>query len=606
MRDGLLRAFVRVTLTWFILLFLWWGFSDARIADSVRRLTGHAVTVTPLNALAWLWFVVVHYMFPVLGVVAALFFLGHFLAHGLHWKRRRDVEGRVIPDTSWRGMEVSMGMLPHPDWETAGPVAPVDFGPWKNRVAELPAPHQRVLRETLSAIAAHPDAYVGPGHTDSLLEHTLGVLESTWDSNPRCDALLPLLSAAHDMGKIRAWVRNDKGEWRRNGWHDEWSARLFSGLPGFWELPPDERKIALIALRYSHKFSRAPLLNELETQRLVRLHELLEGADRKTTAEEKKAVVEAHAESLPELLTAAFLDALSETLIYQSAQTPKGAKAGVWRKNARLYISEPLLRDALLHHLPENIAAAIESSRKAGKLSPLTAALVDALRVQGWLVEALPEPGTRTEEGKPIPLMIASPPLWNVRSGNINLNGVLIVNIPVEEQYRLKGNAPFPMMALCPTYDSQGRRIDTKSIVIPREFLEAAELENGRALKAEEDEADGSGRCKNPTVVSPPDGAPLFAEAPSPNAAAREVSPGNGDAPAGAGHVRERGTGGGVPRIADAPPRSSAPPPSGDEAAADKAAQSARLIAASLGIGPSGASSGPKGGQSGKPRRPNP
>jgi hypothetical protein len=492
-RDELLRSWRRVVLFWFAVTGIWWGLRNARIADAVRALGGSATRLTPLNSLTYAWWVMRHWTFPVLAISVGLFFLAYGVAHLLHRRRLENVQGGVPADTPWRGMKVSIGWLPHPEWEMKEPMESFQFGPYQDRFRKLPSPHRKVLTEILSVLAAYPagEAYVGPGHTDSLLRHTLGVLQETWDQNPNPDPLLPVLAAAHDMGKIRAFVKVSTPEgdaWRRNGWHDEWSARMLSGLPSFWELSDEERRIAMLALRYGHKFSRAPLLPMAETQRMVRLHELLEGADRRVTSEEKQAVLSASAESLPELMTRAFLDALQQTMRYYGASLPKGAKANIWRNGSRVYISEPGLREALLKHLPENIAAAVSTSRSPGKFSQITEVWVEAMRVQGWLVEALPELGhEEPETGKPQPMMIANPPIWNVRSGTINLNGVFVVNLPVEELYRLGQNAPHRIFVLCPTYDSSGKALDTKGLRIPAEYLEASQAENGKALKVVDD-----------------------------------------------------------------------------------------------------------------------
>lgn len=495
MRDALLKSFIRLLIFWFLVVAIWWGFSNARIAHSAASLIGKAPNVNTFNAMLWMWFVVKHWTLSILAAAGLAFLLGYGIAHGIHWRKKRSLLSGVQPDESWRDIEVSIGKLPHPEWERnrdTEPMLPIHFSSYKKQFEALPSEHRAVLKETLSVIAAHPDAYVGPGHTESLLEHTLNVLETTWNEmGSNTDPLLPLLSAAHDMGKIRAWKKNKRGEWRRVGWHDEWSARLFSGLDSFPTLPEEDKRVAMIALRYAHKFSRAPILPQKETERLVRLHQLQESADRTATAAEKQAVLEVNAESMPELLTRAFLESLTNELLFYGARLPKGSKASVWRRGQRLHLSEPAVREAVIKNLPENVAAAVESSRRPGEINSVTLALIDALRVQGWLVEALPEPGTRvTDEKKEVPLMIANPPLWNVRSGNINLNGLLVVNIPPEEQYRLGAECPTPILVLCPHFDGQGRRIDTKKLVVPKEFLEAAELETGKTLQAEGEESE--------------------------------------------------------------------------------------------------------------------
>ncbi len=489
MRDALLKSFIRVLIVWFVLLFFYWGMQNSEIGVSVYHLLGKHVNVTALNALAWLWYVVYHWSLPVLGIALLMFFLGYQATHLYHWNRIKKINQGAVGDPSWRGMNISLGYLPHPTWEMKEPEQEFDWGPLKNKFNALPATHQEVLSQTLSVLANYPagSVFVGAGHTDSLYEHTLNVLEPLWSETQKVDPLLPLLAAAHDMGKIRAFIKTPDGRWKRNGWHDEWSARLFSGLPGYWNLPAEDQKLALLALRYGHKFNQAPILPIQQTQRLVRLHEMLEGADRAATAEEKKIVMEANAENMPEFLTRAFLEAITETLEFYRPGMPKGKKASIWRRRSRLYISEPALREALLEHLPENVAAAIETTRKPREVAPITQALFEALRLQGWLVEALPEPGTRTESDGPAPLMIARPPLWNIRSGTLNLNGIMIVNIPVEEQYRLQGECPVPILTLCPLYDSQGKLLNTKGLFIPAEFLAASESENGQPMKAMED-----------------------------------------------------------------------------------------------------------------------
>lgn len=432
MRSDLPSAWGRVTAFWWLLALLLWSLRNDAIEESA-----HAIhlplhhPVTALNAAPVALRVLSHWTLPSLLSIGAAFAAGIGIAWMAAVLLRRKAMRRSKPAGGWRGIRVSLGELPKPDW--APPPALPLLTLTVDSLPETAPVYRRLLVEALSYLAAHPDAYVGPGHSGSLLDHTLNVINMLYQTGADGthaleDPLLPALAAAHDAGKVLAWRKTASGEWRKRGEHDDWGGLIVSQLPSFLDLPSPEQRILALALRYGHKPRRIPHLPPEDARRLTLLQSALSGADRAATAAEKRHVLTSL--DKPAVLEAAFMDALA-VVPFQSPGAKHGLAAVGWRRDARVFLLEEGLRKAVLRELAPDVAAAYGGTYRApGRVAPITRDLLAMFAAKGWLLAE--------HDG-----MAAEPALWNMRSGTIDFAGVIVLDLPEDLLAKLPANAPF-------------------------------------------------------------------------------------------------------------------------------------------------------------------
>lgn len=453
MGGRLAKAWIRLTLVWWAAVAIAWAFSDVRIGAAVKLLTGRGVAVNPANSGHLALSVLRMWSLPVALAAAVAASAGWLIAWVAHRLMRRDRDNRVRPGSEWRGLRISLGALEQPAWlpDRQEPFTAEVSPALALRINRLDPVHRAVLNEVLGYLAAHPEAYVGAGHHGTLLDHTLHVLERLPREND--DALALIATAAHDAGKVLAWQRKEsgrggwtgkvlrtlglkrqaQGEWERKGNHDDFGGLLVSALPAAARLSESELRVLVTALRFAHKREKTPLLHDTaERVRVASIQDAVTEADREATAIEKKLVL---AEvDRPKLLETAFLTALPG-MLFQVHGIAKGAKAAAWRKGARVYFSEPRLREVIgetLRTLNADAAAAWQETRQKGKVVQQTLDLLDFFRGKGWLVEEIE--GVR-----------ADPPLWNVMSGTKSLSGIIIVDVPEALHYMLPANTHYEL-----------------------------------------------------------------------------------------------------------------------------------------------------------------
>ncbi|MDI3258413.1 MAG: hypothetical protein QJR02_01820 [Sinobacteraceae bacterium] len=440
MTSRLLKSFLRVACVWWLVALILWSMSDARIGTAAGALAHQTITADARNAASLAVGVVRRWSLPVLCAALAAGIAGAGLAWGVQrllWGR---IKRRVRPGSEYRGLGISLGPLEAPVW---APDARLAFTAEvsravASRMKRLSAPQYALLNDILSYLAAHKDAYVGPGHQGSLLDHTLHVLERLPDKAD--DPLVLIGAAAHDAGKVQAWKRDDKGEWKRSGLHDDLGGLLLAAMPSAGLLPETEFRVLVTALRYAHKRERTPLLWDAdERARVAAVQDAITAADHDATAREKKAVL--REKDRPALLERAFLSALGD-MQFQVAGLARGVKAAGWRKGARIFLSEPRLREVLQERLRQfdaDAAAAWWERRQPARIAPQTADTMDMLRGKGWLVERIGEHH-------------AHPAIWDIKSGTINLSGVLIVDLPEDLHHLLPKDAPYEITVIGPHF----------------------------------------------------------------------------------------------------------------------------------------------------------
>lgn len=327
---------------------------------------------------------------------------------------------------TYRGMDLSITYMPSPD--------PISYKPVKAELAgNIPAHHMPLINQLLGYLQAHPDAYCGDGHSTTLLEHHLGVIDEAFEYEG-ADSLLPLAAAAHDIGKTVSHVKQD-GQWVRLSYHDKQSGRLLAKFPAWWALPEDERSILLLAVKYEHSPNLMPVsypgLCSQGMRRAVTLLQQLREIDGLATRGEKRKVLETL--NVQELAIETFLRVVPQ-VPYQVKGLAKRVKAAGFRVGERLYLSEHHVRETALSKLDDDVAAAFGGDFRArGQSGEFTQVLLAALADRGWLiteVEGVPE-GSDTAKTWSLP---SDQALWRVRSGIIEFRGMIAVELPAEHQ----------------------------------------------------------------------------------------------------------------------------------------------------------------------------
>ncbi|MCP1304676.1 hypothetical protein BIS09_12610 [Halomonas sp. R1t8] len=348
----------------------------------------------------------------------------------------------------FRGMDLTITSMPTP--------APVKFKPIKAQLAgDVPRHHLPLIHQLLGYLQAHPDAYCGDGHGTTLLEHHLGVMDQAFEYEG-ADPLLPLAAAAHDIGKTISHAKLD-GEWVRFSPHDKEGGRLLPKFPAWWELPDDERTILLLAVKYEHSPSKMPRtfpgLTDKGLRRASTLLQQLREIDGLTTRTEKSKVLESV--DVEELAIDAFLRVIP-LVPYQVKGLAKGVKAAGFRVGDRLYLSEPMIREAALTKLGQGVAEALGGGYRApGKTGQFTQILLKALHDRGWLVteaEGVPE-GSEASKTWTLP---ADQALWRVRSGIIEFRGMIAVELPEEHHGLYPRETAYEVTVIGPLRTSAG------------------------------------------------------------------------------------------------------------------------------------------------------
>jgi hypothetical protein len=371
--------------------------------------------------------------------------------------------GRLPPSTTpaLTGQSVTLGGTANPKGDES---ARVELkGAMKDVVKMLTPAERQLAEELLQLLLQSPDHFAGLGHGVGLLEHTLNVVaEAAAKVTP--EFRLPMLAAlSHDIGKLITFQPDGQGGWKKRGLHSRESARILATLPGFQELPELHQRALLLAVKYDHAPSKMPeLRGERDASTLaMRVISALAMADRKATADEK----ERHLERLqPEdLLWKDFVDFLREAPVVQRGKKGAANQVNNPPDNPYLYVYEAPWRDAAVRRLPDEVAAALDLTRRdAGKMAKYTRYLVERLRKEGLLLE---EYSTKDKDGNFQELKVSdSNPLWDIQSGTgekaVVLRGIIVLRADElwkKLNYRISVKSPFPVQILAPNADPDGR-----------------------------------------------------------------------------------------------------------------------------------------------------
>ncbi|KWA83892.1 hypothetical protein WL29_21230 [Burkholderia ubonensis] len=336
-------------------------------------------------------------------------------------------------------------------------------GAMKEAVKMLTPAERQLAEELLQLLLQSPDHYAGAGHGVGLLEHTLNVVTEA-AAKVTTEFRMPLLAAlSHDIGKLITFQPDGQGGWKRKGLHSRESARIIATLPSFQELPELHQRALLLAVKYDHAPNKMPeLRGERDAVTLaMRTISALSQADRKATADEK----ERHLERLqPEdLLWKDFVDFLREAPVVQRGKKGVANQVNNPPDSPYLFLYEAPWRDAAVHRLPAEVAAALDLTRRdAGKMAKYTRILVERLRKEGLLVETYT---SKDKDGATHELSVSdSNPLWDIQSGTgekaVVLRGILVLKADElwrKLNYRISVKSPFPVQILAPNAGADGR-----------------------------------------------------------------------------------------------------------------------------------------------------
>jgi len=464
--DSLFSSWVRVVLFWYVSLFIWWGFSNTMIEQSMNNIPNivfetiemdrcelggvecdkdGSVVIKPLNAIFSIGHVFAFWGFPVLMGIGLSAGSGSLCAVALRSKRNTKEKKSLNPDHSWRGVEVSLGRLPSPNWEEQTDRVRLKFNEAsKKKLESLEERHWGTFEEVMGLLSKNKGAFVGDGHKGTLLEHSLRVTKSAIDAvEGVADPLLPIAAAAHDIGKIRSHFKKN-GEWVKKagvaGFHDVQGGLLLSSLPSFQKLEEDEKLILMLVTKYAHKPHRAPFPNEAVRSRMLELLNSFRSADHSVTADEQAEVIKDYKDS--RTLDDKVIDALLETITtykFQNPNLPKSQRAIGWRKGNRLILIEIQFREKFATLLPKDLVAAWGGvQRQKNSLAGVTKNFLEWLDEKDWLVREVDVYKTHTDE-KPFKREVCPKdhyPIWSIFSGSKEFVGVFEIELP--EEYRQK------------------------------------------------------------------------------------------------------------------------------------------------------------------------
>jgi hypothetical protein len=427
MRSKLLKSFIYVFGFWWTLFALWWSLANPAInLESIVRLHRFlpflplAFPEGPVNVLdAWSIQkqVILYWSAPLAVLSAVSAAIGTACVWLFTWFQHKERDAREVSRGGFRGASVTLGELSAP---TPTKRDTLELGAADSEIfACMSKEEKAVLVDILGILSAHPDAFPGSGIGVSLLEHTVRVVEEALSSKHR-PGLSAIVAAAHETGKISAYVNAGEGEWTRVKSHDREAARHLATLDSWWALPSDVRMAVLFAVKYKTSPALLPEVDENPHIHKLAKDLLYRAAE---TTEKVATVAQARVlekQELPAVALKGFLDALP-TLPFQDG-LPKGVKAVGWKVGTRLFLLEIKLRETIMAKLDPEIRGALEGAFKdRNKLATFTQEFLKALDSKGWLVKEFGK--TKLE---------AKDALWVILAGKFDYKGVIIIDVPKE------------------------------------------------------------------------------------------------------------------------------------------------------------------------------
>lgn len=427
MRPKLLQSFIAVFAFWMIATTLYWSVQKPQVnleaLAAVKSLLPFLPIELPQNAtilgsLKVQFQVLAYWSLPIL--VLALVSAG--IGYGLVWRKARGTaQERTARETGsgeFRGVSITLGELPLP---AILPRDDIDLGADDNEaLGRITERERRLLCDILGTISAAPAGFAGEGISTPLLEHTLNLAAKAL-THRRHPGLSAIVAAAHELGKLTAYRKNESGEWVAFKSHDKEAARILGTLDSWYKLPPLDRSAVMMAVKFNSNPRAIPDLDgDPQVYRFAR--ELLSVADDAQTevvTEEKQRTLEKT--ELPDVIFESFAKALP-SLSFQSRGLPKGVAAVAWKIGSRVYMLEIKLRETVMAKMPADVRGAlVPNPKERQRLQPFTHELLKSLESRGWLVRRIGETQVDVKEA-----------LWNIKAGKLDFKGVIVVDVPPE------------------------------------------------------------------------------------------------------------------------------------------------------------------------------
>ncbi len=259
----------------------------------------------------------------------------------------KHVQRELLRGDSVRGLTCTIGELPMiaaeptqaktlPDFGLVPNVPPDFFASWFSRYQDSHPEHVRLMCALLKIFEHHkalPATHIQGGHGGrTLLQHSLlaahlmDKLAASWSYSGLRDRsgsrvilklrdpeykfnhhepLAALIGIAHDIGKIEAFILDEKDSSKVIGIHHEHDltgARMIARLPEAWSIPDADRQAMFLAIAHYHHPMALPLSPDRRAidDRTIALMELLIKADTMTSSVEAQAIGTNATSSQPE------------------------------------------------------------------------------------------------------------------------------------------------------------------------------------------------------------------------------------------------------------------------------------------------------------------
>lgn len=465
MKISLIKSFFFLTIFYYSLFLVGWFIAQGvGIFEIGKKLDTLYVWTLPM-------------LLAPLGVWILAFFVSYLGKIILVRKRRKT---RVAADSSL-GVNISLGKIPRPVWSVKKDkvVGLQITGELGNILDSLPTEHRLLFNEVANVLYSNPEAFVGPGHTESLLEHSLNVLQEASAqglSTFKKDPLAVVAVLAHDLGKIHSHEKKDSGEWVKVGTkeHDVLTGMIVSSLDSFRGLDYRDAQVLTLVLKYTHKPWAVPWIDgdggEELNKRVSDILDVVKKADKIATSNEKKKIVKEIDKD--ELFKQHFFNALNK-LNWHHPGAKKGGKMSAWRNGNHVFVAEIALRDALIEELPKDWQSAFNKGRRQrGEVAEITQYLVDWLKRKKWLVNSFNE-------------MSSDFGLWNIKAGTASINGVFYLKVSEDVVYDLPPSATYSVEIISAVVRNRARkRAEAINKKVTREVID--EFSKGGSKKGAE------------------------------------------------------------------------------------------------------------------------
>lgn len=312
MTHSLVRACLTVVAFWWVTSAAWTMVSVPTDWDHAWRATGSVLLLAAIGLFvgpAWIW---------------------------LHTWASKRAQRALLEGDSVRGLTCTIGPLPLlaressraptlPDFAEVPDTTPDFYPTWLAKYGQTHPSHAALMRALLQIYEHHralPATHIPGGHGGrTLLQHSLlagyymDKLARTWSYrglrdrsgkrvvlklrdeafvfNPH-DPLVAIIGVAHDIGKIEAYIfdeRNPSEIVGINHEHDLTGARMIARLPESWGIPDADRQAMFLAIAHYHHPMELPLSPDRRAidDRTIALMELLIKADFVISRVEAKA-----------------------------------------------------------------------------------------------------------------------------------------------------------------------------------------------------------------------------------------------------------------------------------------------------------------------------